>query len=263
MNNRYLTTATLLLCLYVVATPAAAATPRLTLNLSGETRDFGEDRGSLDTITLEYKIEDGDTTVLLTPTIGNRRGDGASVTAGGFDGAIYQRWNDVISTRSELFVAENEPVFAHLDFAQDVTVKVARNTTVTVGARWAKYSGGRDVAFQSLGVRQYFKGGSASYRLMRINPDNRKAFYGHLLNFSIYDVEGAGKTQLWLSAGAASFDRVQPEDNVSGDDYSVVFQRFQAPFLQPGFYFGRLFETESTGLVTFSEGEKPQYREVG
>ena len=142
-------------------------------------------------------------------------------------GAVYHDWSDRVSTRTQAFVAEEEPVFAHLDFAQDVTVKVIESTTVTAGARWAEYFAGREVTFFSLGARRYFKGGSVAYRLTRVNPDNRGAYFGHLASLSVNDGHGKGKTQLWLSTGAASATRLQLEGDLAGKDRALILQRTQ------------------------------------
>ncbi len=253
MHKRILISANLLVCLNVSSVPSAAAQPKLAINLSAETRDFGEDRGSLDVVTLEYKIEDGDTTVVLTPTFGERHAPGTSVSAAAFDAAVYHRWNDVISTYSEIFLAENSPVFAKLDVTQSVSIKIAKQTALTAAARWARYYGGRDAAFQSIGLRQYFRGGSVAYRLTRINPDNRDSFFGHLVNVSLNDPEGAGKTQLWLGRGVTSFDRVETEDTISGHDNSVVVQRYQPVF-------GHLGLVGTAGVTSYS---RPEGRTTG
>jgi YaiO family outer membrane protein len=253
MQKQTFIRANLLLCLNAMGVQGAAAQPRLVVNLSAETRDFGEDRGSLDSAVLEYKVEDGDTTVVFAPTYGERHAAGTNYTAAGFDGAIYQRWSDSISTRSEIFVAEDSPVFATFDFSQDVTVRIARNDTLTAGARWARYFGGHNVAFQSIGLRHYFPRGSVAYRMTRINPDNRDSFLGHLVNLSINDAQGAGKTQLWLGTGGASFDRVQAEDITSGNDNSIVIQRYQP-------IFGKFSLVGTAGVTSYS---RPEGRTTG
>lgn len=222
-----LTSATLLLCLNAGLATAAGAQPKLTIDAAVITQDYGTDRGSRTSAQLDYKLEYGDTTVLLSPVFGGRSGGGETVYSAGVGGTVYHNWSPGFSTRTSVFVAENTPVFAHLDIGQDVTFRIAKNTTLTAGARWARYFGGHDLAFQSIGLRYYFEGGSASYTVMRINPDNRDAFFGQLFNLSVNDAQGAGKTQLWLSSGTTPYDRIQPEDNVSGDDYAAVLQRYQ------------------------------------
>ena len=219
--------ACLLLPFSLAIAPHAVAQTTQSVTVSAETQDFSDGRGSLRTGTLDYKIDLGDTTVVASPTVGTRRVGGAKATATALGAAVYHNWSERVSTRTQAFVAEQEPVFAHLDFAQDVTVKVAKNTAITAGARWAEYFAGREVTFVSLGARQYFKGGSIAYRLTRVNPDNRSGYFGHLVNLSVNDARGKGKTQLWLSTGAASATRLQLESNLAGKDRALMVQRTQ------------------------------------
>jgi YaiO family outer membrane protein len=219
--------ASVLAPLSLAAAPAAHAQDAHSVQLRAETQDFSDDLGSLRSATLEYKAVLGETTILVSPTVGERRVGGLSETAVGGGATVYHDWSDRVSTRTEAFVAEEEPVFANLDFAQDVTVQVADKTTVTLGGRWARYFGDREVTFLSLGARRYFKGGSVAYRLSRVDPEGRGPFLSHLVNLSINDGRGAGKTQLWLAAGAASLERSQLEDNFQGEDYSALLQRTQ------------------------------------
>lgn len=225
-RNIYPMAGSLLALAFAAAHPAMAQTTQ-SLLASAETQDFSDNGGSLRSATLEYKIDLGDTTVVASPTIGERRVAGTSRKAIGGGAAVYHDWSDHVSTRTQAFVAEQEPVFAHLDIAQDVTYAVAKHTAVTAGARWAQYFAGREVSFLSLGVRRYFKRGSVSYRLTRVNPDDRDAFFGHMLNLAVNDARGKGKTQLWLSTGASSLVRSQLEDNFTGRDRAVLVQRTQ------------------------------------
>ena len=159
--------------------------------------------------------------------IGARSALGISATAVGGGVTVYQDWSSTFSTRTAAFVAENEPVFAELGFAQDVTIAVADKTTVTLGGRWARYFGNQDVTFLSAGARRYFRGGSVSYRLTHVNPEGRDAFLAHLVNITIDDASGEGKTQLWLSTGEASLDRSQIDGDFDGQNRAAMLQRTQ------------------------------------
>ena len=192
-----------------------------------ETQELSQDRGSMRSARIEYKFDDGDTTVLVAPTIGVRSAPQRKDTSLGIDATIYQEWSDVVSSRTHVFVSENKPVFAHLDLAQDLTARIASHTTLTAGFRWAEYHGGNEVTFVSLGIRQYFKGGSVAYRVTRVNPDRQDAFYAHLINLTINDAHGRGKTQLWASTGAASLARAQFDENFAANDHAVMVQRTQ------------------------------------
>jgi len=225
MNKRIAAGTAVLACLCQPA-PLWARTSH-TVTATAETQEFSDDAGSLRTITLEYKLVNDDTTVLFTPQIGERRAPGVRATAVGGGVTLYHDWSDAVSTRTSGFIAEDDPVFAEYEFAQDVTLKVGDSTTVTVGGRLARYFGNQDVTFLSAGARQYFRFGSASYRLTHVDPEGRDPYLAHLVNLVLNDPSGAGKTQLWLSLGEASISSVQVPNNFSGDDYGAVLRRVQ------------------------------------
>jgi YaiO family outer membrane protein len=198
-----------------------------TVTASAETQEFSDDFGSLRTVQLEYRFENEDTTVVLTPSYGERRAPGVKQGALGGGVTVYQDWSPSVSTRTSAFVAEDAPVFAQYDLAQDVTVKVADSTAVTLGGRYARYFGDIDVTTLSAGVRQYFGFGSIAYRASWVNPEGRDDYLSHLVNLTVNDGSGEGKTRLWLSAGEASISSAQVPDNFSGDDYAAMLQRVQ------------------------------------
>ena len=210
-----------------MAQPTPAPEPKQSVLVSAETREFSDDRGSLRSFTIEYKRAHGGTTVLLAPTIGERRTAGADDTALGIRGTLYHDWSPAISTRTSLFVAEDTPVFAHIDAAQDVTFRVADGVTLTPGVRWAEYSGDREAAFYSLGARRYFSRGSIAYRLTRTQAEDQDGFFAHLLSASLNDGQGKGKTQLWLSSGDAALTSPQTDEGFDGSNRAFVLQRTQ------------------------------------
>ena len=211
---------------------------------------MSDDQGSLTTLRGTYKSVDDDTTIVLSPAIGWRETGALSDTAVSLAGTLYHEFSDDVSTRTHIAFAEDEPVFANRDIAQDITFRVLENTTATVGARWARYFGSQDVYFLSASARYYFERGSVSYRLSYVEPDGSNSFLAHLVNIALNDADGSGKTQLWLSAGEASIDAAQLQNNFSGEDYGVFLRR-----LQP--------LTESVGLigsVGFSSYDRPADR---
>lgn len=227
MINRKSGTIACWLLVSSILAPPAYAEAKQSVQITAATQDYSKDLGSQRSVSLEYKYDNDDTTVVFTPTVGQRRVAGTSSTAVGAGAAIYHDWSKTVSTRTGVFIAEDKTVFAHLELSQDVTFKVARSTTVTVGGRWARYDGGHDVSFVSLGARRYFKGGSVAYRLTRIDPEGLDSFYGHLINLTINDGHGRGKTQLWLSTGASELDRNQLPGTFTGSNYAGMLKRTQ------------------------------------
>lgn len=206
---------------------AASGTQNQSISASVETEDFSQDLGSLRSVKIEYKLEAEDTTVTFTPLVGERKGPAASETSVGAGLGVYQDWSADFSTRTAVFISEEDPVFAQYDVAQDFTLKVAKETVVKVGGRWARFFGDQDVYFASAGARHYFKRGSIAYRLSLIDPEGRQPFLAHLVNLSLKDSKGKGQTRFWLSAGEASFSRPQLGDQFDGSDIGGVVQRVQ------------------------------------
>lgn len=192
-----------------------------------EQEDYSDNLGKLKSVTLEYKLVEDGVTVVLTPAIGERSTATFSETAFGAGASVYLKLSDKVSTRTFVAAAEDEPVFAKRQIAQDITFKTSSKTTFTVGGRWARYNGDRDVYYVSGTGRYYFKGGSVSYRLTYVEPEASDGFLAHLVNLSINDGNGRGKTQLWLGAGSASLDRAQAQIGFSGEDYSFTLRRLQ------------------------------------
>lgn len=219
------------LALAAVSQPALAnedpAGTAHSVQVFAEQEDYSDGLGTLKSVTLEYKLVDEDMTVVFTPAIGERSTSTSSDTAFGAGAAVFFKLSDKVSTRTYVAAAEDEPVFANRQIAQDFTFATSGNTTLTVGGRWARYNGDRDVYFVSGTGRYYFDGGSVSYRLTYVDPEGRDGFLAHLVNLSINDKSGRGKTQLWLGAGSSALDRAQAQVGFSGEDYSATLRRLQ------------------------------------
>ena len=198
-----------------------------TVSVNAQSQDFNQGFGSLRTTSLEYKYKGKSSTFVVTPIVGKRDSATVKETAFGAGVAFYHDWSSTLSTRTEAFVAEDKSPFQHLDIAQDFTGKLGKNTTMTVGARWARYAGGQDVWFVSGGARQYFKGGTVAYRLSWTKPNTLSGYLSHLASLTINDGHGKGKTQLWLSSGSAYLATSQLPDSFRGNDRAALLQRVQ------------------------------------
>jgi hypothetical protein len=71
--------------------------------VSAEPQDCTKGYGSLRSVKIEYHVEFADTMVTFTPTIGQRRVSGGSVTAFLADATIYHDWSDMISAHSRIY----------------------------------------------------------------------------------------------------------------------------------------------------------------
>lgn len=203
--------------------PAMAQEQTVTVTL--ENQHFGKQRGNIRSATLEYKLDFGETTILAGPVVARRTGP-REATSAGFDTSLYHDWSPAITTRTRLAVAGNDGVLPFFDVAQDLTFRPAEGTSLLAGARLARYRD-RDVVFASLGVRQYFKGGSVGYRLTRAKPDGAGTFLAHLADLTLNDGSGRGKTRLWLGYGGGGEQRSPLDAGFAADDYALTIQRSQ------------------------------------
>ncbi len=212
---------------FATFTPALANDDK-SAQVVAERRDYSDGFGELNTVTGEFLATEGDTTIVIEPRWGERETSVGSWDAVGIGADVYHRFSQGVSTRTRLAVAQDEPVFANIDVAQDVTVRLAPALTGTVGARYARFFGDQDVYFVSGGPRYYFKGGSISYRLSYIEPKNRDEIWAHMVQLTVNDgADSRGKTQLWLSAGETSLDDAVFVGQASGKDYAAYLRRYQ------------------------------------
>lgn len=197
------------------------------ISVNAETQEFSREFGTLRSVRIEYKDVFDSTTVLFTPVVGRRTNATTSETSLGGGLEIYQKWSPDISTRTAIFVSEDKQVFARIDVAQDVTVALGKQSTGTVGVRWAEYANGEKTFFVSAGGRRYFNGGSIAYRATYTRPNGGDGYVAHLVNLTINDPTGRGRTQLWLGYGETAVDRGPFSSNFSGHDYGGTVRRVQ------------------------------------
>ena len=218
-----------LLLACVTTAPAAAQSAGHTsaIQAIAETKDYSDDLGSLRSVRIEYELDNDDLTLVISPALGQRRAPDMEATAVGLGGTLYLKLAEGLTTRTQVFLAEEKPVFVNRDIAQDLSFNLTSKTVATVGGRWATHFGDQELVYLNAGVRQYFKGGSVAYRYRRIDPDNGDAFGSHLANLTINDPRGPGKTQLWLAYGETNPDIFDPALSFSGDDYGVTLRRVQ------------------------------------
>lgn len=223
----------LLLCIPIFhVTPALAgnettAPLRDMITVNAESQEFSKAFGNLRSVRIEYKNVIDSTTVLLTPVVGTRSTATTSETSLGGGLEIYQKWNPKFTTRTALFVSENKNVYAKFEVAQDVTFVFSKQLTGTVGMRLAEYADGEKVVFISAGARRYFKMGSFAYRATYTQSNGGGDYVSHLVNLTINDPTGRGKTQLWLGYGESAMDRVPFNSNFNGHDYGGTVRRVQ------------------------------------
>ena len=197
------------------------------ISINAETQEFSRGFGSLRTVRIEYKDVLDSTTVLFAPVIGRRTSATTSEASVGGSLEVYQKWTPRVSTRTALFVSEDKQVFANIDAAQDVTVAFGKKFTATAGVRWAEYANGDKVVFISLGGRRYFKRGSIAYRATYTRPNGESGYVAHMVNLTLSDPTGRGKTQFWIGYGDTKMDRALFKSNFNETDYGGTVRRVQ------------------------------------
>lgn len=198
------------------------------LQAVAETREYSDDLGSLRTLRIEYQNVSDAVTFTLAPAVGERRGPLGKDTSVGAGAVLDLKLTKGLYSRTSGFVSEDKPVFAKYDVAQDVLFNVTRTTVVTLGGRWVRHFGNQDLTYVNAGVRQYFKGGSLAYRYSRVDPEGvTDSYSAHLVNLTLNDGNGPGKTQLWGAYGDTNPDLFDPALTFSGHDYGFNLRRIQ------------------------------------
>ena len=190
--------------------------------------DYTGDYGERDILSAEYGHSFDDNTLVLKVLGGSREYDsGASFDDSGLSGTFYRNWNDKFSTRTNVAISEDEPVFANRVFDQEFSYKAFRNTVLTVGAKHTEYSDGVDSNAWYTAAAYYFDRVMIRYRYTQYNLSGIDDSYGNLLTVRLKDRTGAGSTQLWLGQGTSVQEYDWSPVVQNGDYKSVALRRVQ------------------------------------
>jgi len=206
----------------LLAQPAAAKVGVLT-----ESTDYSGPYGKRQEMTIESSWDFGKTALVLNASHGKRKFEGASFKGYQLSTSVYRDWNERISSRTSVSLADNSPVFARRELVQDISYKLVPNALVTVGGKYASYYGGVDVASLHAGGSLYFRGGFATYRFGVHDVEGRGRQYSHLASVRLKDPKGSGQTQMWVSAGTALHEQEVVAAGRHGKYRGVHLQRVQ------------------------------------
>jgi YaiO family outer membrane protein len=214
------------------ATAQAAGSNRIQpvdskLLLTNELSDYSGGFGKRQETTAEYSADFGRTAVTLSASRAKRKFEAESFKAVELSGTIYRDWSDRIYTRTSVALSSNKPVYASRQVANDFNLKLLSNAVVTVGGKYARYYGDRDVLSWSAGGTWYFGGGFASYRYSNYDVDRLGNSHSHLASFRLKDPRGSGQTQLWLGSGTSLHEQEITLSGRKGSYRSVALQRVQ------------------------------------
>lgn len=232
--------------------PAHATEPResevqVTLEYADFTRNYGERQVA----TLEYRMNFGDTAVVLSGSQGRREFENETFHATRGSVAVYHDWSENFYTRSSVAVATNDPVFATVEAAQDFNLRVSDNVVLLAGVRYNRYFGGRDAVGWVGGATYYFDGGFVSYRYTGYDVEGLDTTHGHTVSLRLNDPHGRGFTQAWAGAGTAVQEYDSLPELFRGNYRSLSLRRFQ-PISGPfALNLGVSHNWYDTGLVDY------------
>jgi YaiO family outer membrane protein len=197
------------------------------LLLSAQYTHFTDGFGKRRQTGAEYSADLGRTAFTLSAKQAKRTFATESFSAVELSGTLYHDWNDTLSTRTQIGLSSDKPVFASRQVATDLNFKLVPQTVLTLGGKYARYYGGRDVLSWSAGGTWYFGDGSVGYRFTLSDVDKLGKSYSHLATIRVKDPRGSGLTQLWLGAGTSLHEQEVLLAGQKGSYKSVSLQRVQ------------------------------------
>jgi YaiO family outer membrane protein len=216
------------------ATAASAAPERPKLKqvdpkllLSEQYTTFTEGFGKRRQTTAEYSVDLGRTAFTISATHAKRTFADESHSAVEVAGTLYHDWSDQIYTRTHVALSSDKPVFASRQVATDLNLKLIPDTVLTVGGKYARYHGNRDVYSWSAGGTWYFGDGSIGYRFTLSDVDKLGKSHSHLATIRLKDPRGSGLTQLWLGTGTSLHEQEVLLSGDKGSFKSIALQRVQ------------------------------------
>ena len=175
----------------------------------------------------EYSADLGRTAFTLSAKQAKRTFATESFSAVELSGTLYHDWNDTLSTRTQIGLSSDKPVFASRQVATDLNLKLVPQTVLTLGGKYARYYGRRDVVSWSAGGTWYFGDGSVGYRFTLSDVDKLGKSHSHLATVRLKDPRGSGLTQLWLGAGTSLHEQEVLLAGQKGSYKSISLQRVQ------------------------------------
>ncbi|HDS0948751.1 TPA: YaiO family outer membrane beta-barrel protein [Stenotrophomonas maltophilia] len=191
-------------CALLLATASAhAGVDRVSLQL--DHADYSDGFGKRDVQTLDVAGRSGDSRWHLGLAHGERDYGSARFSGNRVQGSLHHAWSPTVSTRTAFIASNDDPVFVNRQVNQDLQWKVAPQTVLSVGGKYAEYHAGAYVHGWSVGAAYYFPQVTASIRHERHSQSNGPDGYGTTLSLRLKDTQGRGSTQLWLGSGTSGY----------------------------------------------------------
>lgn len=208
--------------------PLCAEASNLSLTAGYDYTDYSSEHGTRNIMftELKNKLEHGAAVFNLSQ--GQRDfGQGDSWDAMRGRATLWYNWNQWLSTKTGIAIAENTPVFARKDVQQDISLKLIPRTVFTFGYRYANYFGDTDVNSLSGGVTLYTGPFITSWRYTHYDTQDAGTSYSHVVSLRMNDWKGNGNTQLWLSRGTGAYTYDWSPDTLKGNLKSISLKRMQ------------------------------------
>ncbi|MGI7010415.1 YaiO family outer membrane beta-barrel protein [Citrobacter braakii] len=214
------------LILSTASLPAEATDLKLTAGY--DFTDYSARHGTRNVMFSELKTQIDDGTAVFNISEGRRDYDnGESWNALRGRATVWYNWNQWLSTKTGLAIAENTPVFARRDAQQDISVKVLPKTVFTFGYRYASYFDDTDVNAFSGGISLYTGPFITSWRYTHYDTEDAGGSYSHIVSLRLNDLNGKGNTQLWVSRGTGAYTYDWSPDTKKGTLKSISLRRNQ------------------------------------
>jgi YaiO family outer membrane protein len=197
------------------------------ISLSTSYSDYSGAFGKRWESSAEWSRHQGRTAFVVTASHAKREFEQDSFSAVRLSGTVYHDWSDRVYTRTSAGVSANKPVFASREISNDFNFKPIPGAVVTVGGKYARYYGGRDVLSWSAGGTWYFGRGFANYRFSSFDVDKLGKSHSHLATFRLKDGGGKGYTQMWLGSGTSLHEQEPFFAGRPGKYRSIALQRSQ------------------------------------
>ncbi|KOQ64824.1 hypothetical protein ABW41_03875 [Stenotrophomonas maltophilia] len=167
--------------------------------------DYTDGFGKRDVQTVDVAGRSGDSRWHLGLAHGERDYGSKRFSGNRVQGSLHQRWSPRFSTRTAFTASNDDPVFVNRQLNQDFQWKVAPQTVLSVGGKYAQYHAGAYVSGWSVGASHYFPRVTTSLRHERHRQSNGPDGHGTTLSLRLKDAQGGGSTQLWLGSGTSGY----------------------------------------------------------
>lgn len=224
---RFITRGALPCALLLAAASAHASVDRVSVQL--DHTDYTEGFGKRDVQTVDVAGRNGASRWQLGLTHGERDYGSARYSGNRVQGSLHYDWSPSVATRTSMMASNDDPVFVNRQINQDIVWKVAEQTVLSVGGKYAEYHGSSYVSGWSIGASHYFPRVMASIKHERHRQSNGPDGHGTTVSLRLKDSQGRGSTQLWLGSGTSGYTAEADPLLLREHDAKRVFLRRSQP----------------------------------